>query len=103
MNEYYILDGHKPVPADLITWGKWMMTADRHVAKTMIGDVWVSTVFLGLNHAWDPSAQPLLFETMIFGGEHNQYQDRCCTWKRAEEMHEAACALVKSTPAPKAE
>jgi hypothetical protein len=53
----------------------------------------VSTVFLGLDHAWG-KGPPMLFETMIFGGEHDQYQERCSTWEQAEEMHRRACALA---------
>jgi hypothetical protein len=95
MTDKYILEGHEPVPCpDLITWGKWFQTADRHVAKTEIGDANVSTVFLGLNHQWG-SGPPLLFETMIFGGPHADYQERCSTWNEAEAMHQRACDLVK--------
>lgn len=30
---------------------------------------------------------PILFETMIFGGEHDQYQERCSTWEQARKAH----------------
>ena len=46
----------------------------------------VSTVFLGLDHAFD-GGTPLLFETMIFGGEHDEYQERYATWDEAEAGH----------------
>lgn len=39
---------------------------DRHVGSTHIGAVWVSTVFLGLDHSMTLSGLPVLFETMIF-------------------------------------
>lgn len=89
----FILDGKTPVKADLETWSPWFVTANRQVAKSGSDKVLVSTVFLGLDHAWD-GGLPLLFETMIFGGEHDQYQDRCSTWEEAEEMHREACALA---------
>jgi hypothetical protein len=46
----------------------------------------VSTVFLGLDHQWG-DGPPLVFETMIFGGEHDQYQERYSTWDEAEAGH----------------
>jgi hypothetical protein len=39
----------------------------RRVGSTHIGHLWVSTVFLSLDHNWQPGEPPLLFETMIFG------------------------------------
>jgi len=61
----------------------WSST-DRIVAKTDIdGEVEVSTVFLGLDHAvWD--GPPMLFETMIFGGPHDnsQWRTRCASRRK---------------------
>jgi len=87
MSNNYILNGKMPVSCDdLMTWAKWFETADRHVAKTNIGDVKISTVFLGLNHNWG-SGPPLLFETMVFGGELDGEQERYSTWDEAEKGH----------------
>ena len=98
MSDKYILDGHKAVPADLMTWAKWYEKADRHVAQSgQQGKTRVSTVFLGLNHQWG-EGPPLLFETMIFGGEHDQYQERYATWDEAEQGHRKACELAGVTP-----
>lgn len=93
MSDHYILDGHKPVPVDLMTWAKWLQKEDRRVANTVVGDVNVSTVFLGLDHSRG-QGPPLIFETMIFGGEHDQFQERCSTWDEAEAMHARACELA---------
>ena len=68
-------------------------TEERRVAISEEGDVRVSTVFLGLDHQFG-SGPPLLFETMIFGGEHNEYQERYSTWEEAEAGHKVACDLV---------
>lgn len=96
MSDKYILEGHKVVPADLATWSKWFEKAGdaRTVRKTTIGAVDVSTVFLGLDHNYGEKGPPLIFETMIFGGAHDEYQDRCSTWEEAEAMHAKACELV---------
>jgi hypothetical protein len=94
MADKYILVGKEPKLASLMEWGKWFETADRRVANDIIGDVRISTVFLGLDHSFG-DGPPLLFETMIFGGEHDQYQDRCSTWQQAEAQHAEACRLIR--------
>lgn len=77
-------------------WAQWYERSenDRVVAKTEIGDTLVSTVFLGIDHQFG-SGPPLIFETMIFGGEYDQYQVRSSTWSEAESEHEVACSLVR--------
>lgn len=48
----------------------------RRVALTHVGDVEVSTVFLGFDHGWGMTPHPILFETMVFGGSLNTYAER---------------------------
>lgn len=103
----YILDGHTPVPCDdLLDWGKWFGTADRHVAVTDLDpELRVSTVFLGLDHSFSVDAEPILFETMVFGkkksyriaGRRREYREdlgqwRYCTWDEAEAGHNRTVA-----------
>jgi len=92
----YILVDRVPVAEpDLFKWGSWIEKADRHVAKTDVDGVSVSTVFMGLDHSWG-SGPPLLFETMIFGGEHDEgYQERCSTWDEAVAMHATAVKVAR--------
>lgn len=95
MTDKYILDGKRAVPCDdLMEWGRAFEAADRRVCHDQIGDIRISTVFLGVDHKWG-DGPPLLFETMIFGGTHDQYQKRCSTWEQAEAMHAEALKLVK--------
>src|SRR5262245_2117925 len=97
MFDNYVLDGRTPVPCgDLMEWARWFETADRQVAEDEIGEVRVSTVFLGVNHNFRGWGPPILFETMIFGGEHDGYQTRCATWEDAEAQHAFAMALVRA-------
>lgn len=96
-SQKYILKDKKIVPVDLMTWAEWFETAERHVGNDTVGDVQVSTVFLGLNHNLFGNGEPLLFETMIFGGKHDQYQDRCSTYEQAVKMHQKALRLVQGT------
>ena len=101
----YILEGHKPVPCeDVLEWGRWMedarKTDNRRVARTEIGKVEISTVFLGLDHNFSDTGEPVLFETMILRGKdfHGEwdYQERCSTWEQAEAMHEKAVEFVNA-------
>jgi len=57
MGDYYILDGKEVKEVDLITWAEWYEKTEIHVADEKIGDVRVSTVFLGLNHNFGDGAQ----------------------------------------------
>lgn len=77
----YILKDKKPVLCeDLIKWSKWFHDAERHVAGNTINGIRVSTVFLGLDHSYFED-EPILFETMIFGGEHDQsHRMDCIEW-----------------------
>ena len=69
---HYVLQGKTPVaidpgdPAGHLRWAEWFKTADRHVAKETIGGIRISTVFLGLDHGFDPDEAPILFESMCF-------------------------------------
>lgn len=68
----------------------------RHVDITIFaGPITVSTVFLGMDHNFNFSGKPILFETMIFGIENDSYQTRCSTWEEAIEMHKKAVKYVK--------
>ena len=88
MNDKFILEGHKVVPCDdLLTWGEWLGTADRRVARTEISaSLFVSTVFIGLDHSFG-NGPPLLFETMVFRNGSGGEEDRCSTWEQAEQQH----------------
>lgn len=90
---FYKLIGKCPVPCSLPEYIAW---AAEHrpagivrVAETHVGPLYVSTVFLGIDHNfW--GEDPLLFETMLFDDLHDAYQCRCTTWDQAERMHAAA-------------
>lgn len=100
MIRYWILDGHQPVPVDDVrTWGLWFQDiTKRRVDYTEFPGGYVSTVFLGLNHRFGPG-KPLLFETMVFGGPHDELCDRYETWEEAEAGHRRAVELATSVDA----
>lgn len=87
--------GKTPKPIDdVLEWGKWFETANRRVAEANVGNVCISTVFLGLDHNWGPG-EPILFETMVFGGHFDGQQRRYATWEEAERGHAEMVRMVK--------
>ena len=94
MTGKYILEGKVPkLVQDVMEWSRWFESADRQVARTKKGEVLVSTVFLGLDYSFD-GGLPILYETMVFGGEFNYEQERYHTWEDAEEGHRQMVAKV---------
>jgi len=96
MSNYILVDKKAVLAPDLMKWGEWHSDiSNRRVAQDYLDNdkIRISTVFLGIDHAYDHGPL-MLFETMIFGGEHDDYCDRCETWEQAEEMHKKAMALV---------
>lgn len=77
--DLYLKDDHRPV-----------------VAKTQVGEIEVSTVWLGINHNWG-DGPPLIFETMIFPrSEIPAYCVRYSTYAEAEHGHEVAVERTKT-------
>ena len=100
---WYILDNNnKPVPKPVLEAAEWM---EKNLERKQIAcdelkdlngdDVRVSTVFLGLDHSYFLKI-PTLWETMIFGGEHDEYQARYTTYEHALEGHQEALNLVNN-------
>lgn len=96
MGRYYDRYG---IPIDLQTWAELLHQQgyDRLAStrfKLGTHEIHVSTVWLGLDHSFN-GGPPLIFETMIFGGEHDQYQERYSTEEEALAGHKEACRLVR--------
>jgi len=96
-DKYYILNKEGNIQeASLVEWGSFFKDKQaRTIARTVISGILVSTVFLGIDHGFGDNKKPVLFETMIFGGKHDEYQTRYCTMKEAKKGHEKAVKLVK--------
>jgi len=99
---WYILDeNNKPVASHAMESASWMdkNPERKAVAQEYINDVFISTVFLGLDHknyGWLSNETPILWETMIFGGEHDQYQERYTSYEDALKGHQTALNLVNN-------
>jgi hypothetical protein len=85
--EYYGID-------DVVAWSKWWNNTDRHIAFDKIGDVEVSTIFLGIDHRHGGDI-PVLFETLISNGPLDGDMDRYHTYEEAEEGHLRMVERVK--------
>jgi hypothetical protein len=95
MSDLYRLEGHEVVPCpDIDQWVK-EFRKNRDVRKTQVGDVLVSTVFLGVDRGWGGPGAPVVFETMVFGGPLDREQSRYCSWCEAEEGHADTVLRVK--------
>lgn len=97
----FILIDKRVMPAELMQWARWMelSRADNsfRVAETMVGDLWVSTVFLGLDHRFVGDGPPIVFETMVFSGEHGYDENmaRYCTYDEALDGHNTLVASLR--------
>lgn len=94
---YWILRGRVAVPVDAETWRKEFKIDDlsRRVAATDIGDdIFVSTIFMGLNCEWRDEAPVRIFETMVFGGKFDGDRWHSATWADAEELHAKVVRMV---------
>lgn len=112
----YVLKGHDPVPVeDPLRWARWFEKGDRRVALTKVGELSVSTVFLGIDHNYTRRGKPILFETMVFQPSTGEYAGsfpwrfprpgreesigltrRYSTWDEAETGHALTVALVEA-------
>lgn len=100
-NHYILDENHNPVPVDLFTWATAFEDMPNRIVKQTTcaaSTSWVSTVFLGLDHSFSSNGPPVLFETMVFGGAMDGYQDRYCSWDQALLYHDLVVGQVESTP-----
>jgi len=93
----------------MFDWAVSLENGPRHVALTRIGPFEVSTVFLGMDHAF-LGGPPILFETMTFlssairelpdyqpgdaAFDGNEMDGRVSTWEEAVAMHRNAVNWV---------
>ena len=101
MTDHYILRGKIPFSVGVEEWAKWFENSDRSVVQTHVeGDkefILVSTVFLGLDHSFSGGGPPVIFETMVFGGDLDQEMERYSTWDEAETGHLQMIKRVEET------
>jgi hypothetical protein len=79
------------LPVEMLAWASLFGDMEyRRVGSTEVGEYWVSTVWLGIDHSWGFGDAPLIFETMVFkrdAGFMDEYMDRYSTEAQAFEGH----------------
>jgi hypothetical protein len=101
---YYKLDeAGEPVPCgDMLEWAAWFAQNDaaRVVSRTELpSGCTVSTVFLGIDHGFH-GGNPVLWETMMFGGDYDLACDRYRSRKDAIVGHEMWVLVAKGEMTP---
>jgi hypothetical protein len=96
MSWYILTTDNQPVAVSVREAAQWMEDnpEKKAVKQDHVDDIFVSTVFLGLDHSWDNQGL-ILWETMIFGGINDQYQERYSSYEDALEGHQRAIDLIK--------
>jgi hypothetical protein len=91
LDAYYILEGQITRKVSFLEWAQWCEQSgmERSLAQDEISeDVKVSTVFLGLDHSLlKDGHEPLIFETMVFGGKADGRLQRYSTYSQALAGH----------------
>lgn len=92
MARYYDRDG---TALTLDQWSLAFSKEKQRVAADSVGDYRVSTVWLGLDHQYG-DGPPLIFETMIFGGDYTDlYCERYATEAEAQAGHAAVVSRLR--------
>ena len=94
---YYTLKHRKPVPCDDVeNWAYYWSCNHRRIRYTTINQsLRVSTVFLGVDHAFADEG-PILFETAVLDKNcTDHYMRRCKTHREALAQHWEAVRWAK--------
>lgn len=88
---FYDRDG-EPLP-DVLAWGRLRESLDYfRIGLDRVGDVEVSTVWIGVDHGHDPSGPPIIFETMVFGLDTQNFDGSGGERRIGGETHRYATA-----------
>lgn len=97
----YLLDENKkPYPVSIEEGVKLFDDPAMRIVKSEYLDnenVRVSTVFLGYDGCFMPghNDKPLFFETMVFGGDYDDYLKRYETYEEASNEHDKIVQMIK--------
>ena len=102
MVRLYILKADIPVEIeDIDEWRTFMDSEDedgneyRVLGREKVGESFISTVFLGMDHSKSLNGPPLVFETKIFGGDYDGIMERYHTFNEAMEGHKRIKKTLK--------
>ena len=97
---WYTLDEYLQIRrATLEEWGTFFNDIEqRRIAHTQVSPrISVSTVFLGLDHRCGSAGKPILFESLVFGGKHNEEMLRYTSFDDAVKGHNELVAMALKT------
>jgi len=88
---------------EYIKWSQQDEGKIRLIAQEDVGKVWISTVFLGLDHNYTQDGPPIVFETMVFARDEEDksinYDElemkRYSTVQEAKDGHELMVELCR--------
>lgn len=84
----------------LMAWADWYEHGQRVCKRTEVRGAHVSTVFLSIDHGMyymkEENYRPVLFETMIFGGPADEYQQRYHNYDDAMKGHAEVVKRLKN-------
>jgi len=103
---YTLDENNEPVPCeDSLEWARWMKDNHerRKVARSHVDGHVVSTIFLGMDHAFLEPSEPILYETMVFragdDGEVDSFMDQAMERYRTREEavvgHRRMCQRIQ--------
>jgi hypothetical protein len=100
------------VECDLLSWAMWLgKSRQRIIEQEEVAGLWVSTIFMGLDHSYLPGSPPLWFETIVFEAPEYEpalammiragagYASRYTTIQEARAGHAAALEWIKARKA----
>lgn len=100
---HWVIEDGKIREGTLAEWAAMMECVDRCVGETYVGDVRISTAFMGLDMGFVPGV-PVLYETMVFAhgkvpalhpGFWSDSMWRCETMEQAVKIHALAVERVR--------
>jgi len=99
MHKYYRLsDNNEVEECDADKCEEFLLSGRKIIKQEDVGDYWVSTVFLCIDHNWGfrEEKRPVVFETMIKNKDKwENYQERYCTYADALNGHNAVVEKLK--------
>lgn len=99
MSKYYDPKGNELTTEEWVElFGKRLIDSSDWwiVGKDSIDNITISTVWLGLDYQFADEGPPLIFESMIFGGDDDGETLRYSTWQEAERGHKELVEKIRN-------
>ncbi|MEH1796438.1 hypothetical protein [Nostoc sp.] len=98
MLNYYKLEGQTPVAVEsFMEWSLWIISAQTTVMINELRQSIISTRFVGIDlnpGSSNSNSQPMVFETLVMGGELDGKRNFYPTWDEVIEGHLKICTQV---------